>query len=153
MSDNGTLHRRRAPLSQLLQPDLEPSQTPPRSTQSELRYASPLTASRPRSRWGRPFCKPRSYRRAHPTLCYHPDLEIAGICRICVVEVEGQKTLQAACAYPITDPIKIITYSPAVRVARRHVLDLLLSEHLRRLLLVPAQWQLRAAVPRRGIWR
>jgi NADH-quinone oxidoreductase subunit G/[NiFe] hydrogenase diaphorase moiety small subunit len=65
-----------------------------------------------------------------PTLCYHPDLEIAGICRICVVEVEGQKTLQAACAYPITDPIKITTYSPAVRVARRHVLDLLLSEHL-----------------------
>ena len=62
-----------------------------------------------------------------PTLCYHPDLEIAGICRICVVEVEGQKTLQAACAYPITDPIRINTYSRAVRLARRHVLDLLLS--------------------------
>ena len=64
-----------------------------------------------------------------PTLCYHPDLEVAGICRICVVEVEGQRTLQAACAYPITAPIKIKTYSKAVRIARRHVLDLLLSEH------------------------
>jgi NADP-reducing hydrogenase subunit HndD len=64
-----------------------------------------------------------------PTLCYHPDLEVAGICRICVVEVEGQRTLQAACSYPITSPIRINTYSKAVRIARRHVLDLLLSEH------------------------
>ena len=64
-----------------------------------------------------------------PTLCYHPDLEVAGICRICVVEVEGQRNLQAACAYPITAPIKVNTYSKAVRIARRHVLDLLLSEH------------------------
>ncbi len=64
-----------------------------------------------------------------PTLCYHPDLEVAGICRICVVEVEGQRTLQAACSYPITAPIRVNTYSKAVRVARRHILDLLLSEH------------------------
>jgi len=64
-----------------------------------------------------------------PTLCYHPDLDVAGICRICVVEVEGQRTLQAACSYPITSPIRINTYSKAVRIARRHVLDLLLSEH------------------------
>ena len=54
---------------------------------------------------------------------------MAGICRICVVEVEGQRNLQAACAYPVTAPIKIKTYSKAVRIARRHVLDLLLSEH------------------------
>ncbi len=64
-----------------------------------------------------------------PTLCHHPDLEMAGLCRICVVEVEGQRTLQAACAYPITQPLKVNTHSRAVRVARRHVLDLLLSEH------------------------
>jgi len=54
---------------------------------------------------------------------------MAGLCRICVVEVEGQRTLQAACAYPITQPLTINTHSRAVRVARRHVLDLLLSEH------------------------
>ena len=64
-----------------------------------------------------------------PTLCHHPDLEMAGLCRICVVEVEGQRTLQAACAYPITGPLTVNTHSRAVRVARRHVLDLLLSEH------------------------
>lgn len=64
-----------------------------------------------------------------PTLCYHDDLCIAGVCRICVVEVEGQRTLQASCAYPITSPIKVKTYSSKVRKARRHILDLLLSKH------------------------
>ena len=64
-----------------------------------------------------------------PTLCNHPDLEMAGLCRICVVEVEGQRTLQASCAYPITQPLKVNTHTKAVRIARRHVLDLLLSEH------------------------
>src|SRR3989339_170362 len=35
-----------------------------------------------------------------PTLCYHEDLCLAGVCRVCVVEVEGQRTLQSACSYP-----------------------------------------------------
>ncbi len=65
-----------------------------------------------------------------PTLCHHEDLCIAGVCRVCVVEVEGMKTLQASCAFPITNKIKIKTTSPAVRRARKHVIDLLLSEHL-----------------------
>ncbi|NOX64666.1 MAG: 2Fe-2S iron-sulfur cluster binding domain-containing protein, partial [Chlorobi bacterium] len=64
-----------------------------------------------------------------PTLCHHDDLCIAGVCRVCVVEVEGMKTLQASCAFPITAPIKIVTASPKVRRARKHVIDLLLSEH------------------------
>lgn len=64
-----------------------------------------------------------------PTLCHHDDLCIAGVCRVCVVEVEGMKTLQASCAFPITAPIKIVTASPMVRKARKHIIDLLLSEH------------------------
>lgn len=64
-----------------------------------------------------------------PTLCHHSDLCIAGVCRICVVEVEGMKTLQAACAFPITAPIKIKTSTEQVRKSRRHIIDLLLSEH------------------------
>jgi len=64
-----------------------------------------------------------------PTLCYHEDLCIAGVCRVCVVEVEGQRTLQAACAYPITQPIVVKTSSPKVRRARRNIIDLLLSKH------------------------
>ncbi|MBM2816085.1 MAG: Iron-only hydrogenase large subunit [Ignavibacteria bacterium] len=64
-----------------------------------------------------------------PTLCYHEDLCLAGVCRICVVEVEGMRSLQAACTYPITNRMKIKTSSEQVRKARRHVIDLLLSEH------------------------
>lgn len=64
-----------------------------------------------------------------PTLCHHEDLCVAGVCRICVVEVEKQRTLQAACAYPITQPIVVNTSSPKVRRARRNIIDLLLSKH------------------------
>ena len=64
-----------------------------------------------------------------PTLCNHDDLCVAGVCRICVVEIEGQRTLQASCAYPITSTLKIKTHTPNVRRARRHIIDLLLSKH------------------------
>jgi len=64
-----------------------------------------------------------------PTLCHHDDLCVAGVCRICVVDIEGMKTLQASCAFPITAPIKIKTSTPMVRKARKHIIDLLLSEH------------------------
>jgi iron-only hydrogenase group A len=64
-----------------------------------------------------------------PTLCHHPDLCVAGVCRVCVVEVEGQRALQAACAFPITNSMKVKTHTRKVRQARRHILDLLLSTH------------------------
>lgn len=64
-----------------------------------------------------------------PTLCHHPDLCVAGVCRVCVVEVEGQRTLQAACAYPVTSPLRVWTHTRKVRQARRHIVDLLLSTH------------------------
>ena len=52
-----------------------------------------------------------------PTLCYHEDLCLAGVCRICVVEIQGQRTLQAACSYPITAPIQALTHTAKVRRA------------------------------------
>ncbi|MFA4964336.1 MAG: NADH-dependent [FeFe] hydrogenase, group A6 [Thermoleophilia bacterium] len=64
-----------------------------------------------------------------PTLCNHPDLKVAGVCRMCVVDIEGQRTLQAACVYPITNSLTVNTHTRKVRKARRHVLQLLLSEH------------------------
>lgn len=64
-----------------------------------------------------------------PTLCYHEDLCIAGNCRMCLVEVEGMRTLQASCAFPITSSIKVKTFSDKVRKARKHIVDLMLSEH------------------------
>ncbi len=64
-----------------------------------------------------------------PTLCNHDDLCIAGVCRICVVEVNGWRNLQAACAYPITEPISVKTNTQAIRKARRHIIDLHLANH------------------------
>jgi len=64
-----------------------------------------------------------------PTLCNHDDLCVAGVCRICVVEVEGQRTLQASCAYPIFDRIKVRTFTPRVRRARANIISLMLRNH------------------------
>lgn len=64
-----------------------------------------------------------------PTLCYHPDLSTKGICRICVVEVEGYKTLQAACSTPLVDGMKILTSSEKIRRARKTIVELLLANH------------------------
>lgn len=38
-----------------------------------------------------------------PTLCYHEDLSIKAVCRICVVEVEGQRLLPTACSTPVSE--------------------------------------------------
>ena len=64
-----------------------------------------------------------------PTLCYHEDLCIAGNCRVCVVEQEGAKALLAACATPVSEGMSIHTNSSKVRSARKHIIELLLSEH------------------------
>lgn len=64
-----------------------------------------------------------------PTLCHHPDLRDVGSCRLCVIEVEGQAGLQAACTYPVTADLRLRTDSPRVVAARRDVLELLLGEH------------------------
>ncbi|MFO8022272.1 MAG: NADH-dependent [FeFe] hydrogenase, group A6 [Perlabentimonas sp.] len=64
-----------------------------------------------------------------PTLCYHDDLCVAGNCRVCVVEVKGARTLQASCAMPVSEGMEVETNTLKVRTARRHIIDLLLSEH------------------------
>ncbi len=64
-----------------------------------------------------------------PTLCYHDDLCVAGNCRVCVVEMKGSKTLPASCAMPAAEGMEIFTNTIKVRTARKHIIDLLLSEH------------------------
>jgi NADH-quinone oxidoreductase subunit G/NADP-reducing hydrogenase subunit HndD len=64
-----------------------------------------------------------------PTLCYHPDLRPRGLCRVCLVDIKGQRTLQPACTFPVADMMVVDTNSPAVRKARRTVVELLLSDH------------------------
>ena len=64
-----------------------------------------------------------------PTLCYHDDLCVAGNCRVCVVEMKGARTLPASCAMPVSEGMEIETNTLKVRTARKHIIDLLLSEH------------------------
>jgi formate dehydrogenase major subunit len=63
-----------------------------------------------------------------PTLCHHPALKPIGACRVCLVEVKGQRTLQPACTFPVSDKLEVQTESPKVVEARRFVLELLFSE-------------------------
>lgn len=64
-----------------------------------------------------------------PTLCNHQDLCVAGNCRVCVVEQKGARTLVASCAMPVSQGMEIYTNSLKVRNARKHIVELLLSEH------------------------
>ncbi|MCL6581850.1 MAG: [FeFe] hydrogenase, group A, partial [Firmicutes bacterium] len=64
-----------------------------------------------------------------PTLCHHPDQAVKGVCRVCVVEVEKSRTLQPACAYPVSDGMVVRTNTPAVREARKVIVELMLSRH------------------------
>lgn len=64
-----------------------------------------------------------------PTLCNHPDLCVAGNCRVCVVEVTGAKALVASCAMPASEGMDVHTNTLKVRRSRKHIIELLLSEH------------------------
>ncbi len=64
-----------------------------------------------------------------PTLCHLEGVQTIGACRLCLVEIEGARTLVASCVQPATDGMVVKTTTPRVRRARRAVLELLLSEH------------------------
>jgi len=64
-----------------------------------------------------------------PTLCYLEDLPPVGACRLCVVEVEGSRTLVGSCHTPITEGMVIHTHSPKVLETRRILVELMLASH------------------------
>ncbi|MDD3921855.1 MAG: molybdopterin-dependent oxidoreductase, partial [Eubacteriales bacterium] len=64
-----------------------------------------------------------------PTLCHLKPLTAEGACRMCLVEVEGARSLQTACSAPCGENMVVHTKSEKVVEARRFVLDLLLSNH------------------------
>jgi len=64
-----------------------------------------------------------------PTLCHLQALTPCSACRICVVEVEGGRSLVAACSYPVAAGIKVKTRTERVLKARRLVMELILSDH------------------------
>ncbi|MGM0369890.1 MAG: NADH-dependent [FeFe] hydrogenase, group A6 [Bacillota bacterium] len=64
-----------------------------------------------------------------PTLCHSKELSVYGGCRLCVVEVEGERLLQPACATEIKAGMKIQTHSPQVREVRRTLFELIVASH------------------------
>jgi iron-only hydrogenase group A len=64
-----------------------------------------------------------------PTLCYMKNVQAIGACRVCLVEVEGARTLVASCVTPVGEGMKVRTNTRRVRDARKLVVELLLSDH------------------------
>ena len=63
-----------------------------------------------------------------PTLCDHPELTPYGGCRLCLVEVEGARTLQPSCTLPASNNMVVRTDTEKVHAARKFVLTLIFSE-------------------------
>ncbi len=63
-----------------------------------------------------------------PHLCHHPDLKPVGVCRLCMVEIEG-RGLTLACMTPVADGMRIRTESPEIRLVRQMVVELLIANH------------------------
>lgn len=64
-----------------------------------------------------------------PVFCYHPRLEPAGVCRMCLVKVDKAPKLVAACTTPVTDGMVVDTRHPEVREMQQAVLEFLLINH------------------------
>jgi predicted molibdopterin-dependent oxidoreductase YjgC len=72
-----------------------------------------------------------------PRLCHHPSLKPSGSCRLCAVEIEGQRGLPAACSTPVVDGMRVWTGTPKVLDFRREMLRLILQDHPRECLGCP----------------
>ena len=66
-----------------------------------------------------------------PTLCFLKDLNEVGACRVCVVDVEGARSLQASCVQPVAEGMVVRTNTTQVRDARKSTIELILSNHNR----------------------
>ncbi len=64
-----------------------------------------------------------------PRFCYHERMQPVGMCRMCLVTVEGMRGLQISCATPVTEGMVVITQSPEVKGAQDGVLEFLLINH------------------------
>ena len=64
-----------------------------------------------------------------PKLCASDSLKPFGSCRLCVVEVEGQKGFPASCTTRVADGMEIQTQTPALAKLRRNVMELYISDH------------------------
>src|SRR5437660_11806985 len=64
-----------------------------------------------------------------PHYCYHPALPVAGLCRMCLVEVDKSPKLAPACATSVAEGQVVHVHSPKAKDARTGVLEMLLINH------------------------
>jgi len=64
-----------------------------------------------------------------PYFCWHPELSIAGNCRICAVQVEGRSWAEIACNMPVSEGLRVLTDSDVVKEYRRSIMQLLTLNH------------------------
>src|SRR6478752_5519281 len=64
-----------------------------------------------------------------PRFCWHERMKPVGMCRMCLVEIDGVRGLPPACTTPVADGMVVTTQSPAVKAAQDGVLELLLINH------------------------
>lgn len=64
-----------------------------------------------------------------PFFCYHPKLSIVGMCRMCLIEIEGVPRLQAACNTKVTEGLSIFTKNDRIKEAREGTMEFLLANH------------------------
>jgi NADH-quinone oxidoreductase subunit G len=71
----------------------------------------------------------KQIKREIPVYCYHTKMGPAGLCRICLVEIEGMPKLQIGCNTAVTDGMVVHTQSSKAADGRRAVLELYLKNH------------------------
>jgi NADH dehydrogenase/NADH:ubiquinone oxidoreductase subunit G len=64
-----------------------------------------------------------------PTLCHLQGYSPTGVCRVCVVEVAGSRTLMGACHTPVSEGMVVQTHTPKVVAARKVLVELMLTSH------------------------
>ena len=64
-----------------------------------------------------------------PHLCYLKDINEIAACRVCCVEVEGERAMVTACNTPVKEGLVVHTNSPRARNTRRTNVELILSQH------------------------
>jgi len=64
-----------------------------------------------------------------PRFCYHERLNVAGNCRMCLVEIQNAPKPVASCAWPVSPEMRVFTDTPLVQKARESVLEFLLVNH------------------------
>ncbi len=64
-----------------------------------------------------------------PRFCYHPGMKSVAVCRMCLVQVEGQNKLLPACATPVADQMNVNTVEESAVDAQRGMLEFLLINH------------------------